>query len=357
MRTKRAKVLIVNRDIKYFQTIEDVLKNDASVTILDNPQLVESEIKSEEYSAIITDSGYDSTCGFKILDLVNKWSPETIKIIMSDNVKTDEILEAINNYQVFKFLHKSISTIKLHLAVKEALIAYKIKKEFIHFNENDIRNFLYVPFDILHNLRLDLFNFSIQIGRYAKNHKHELPIKDFWSFEVTCLMMFTGSLFTDFTDINEVYKTENLVKVLRHSAKITNAIPLLEVTSKSLLELAKLYEHKQKVINLYRDSETLKILLDYFILKKNKNFYQEITKLYTVELVKFIIDISNSRTDTSRIVSVNELEIGMVALEDFKTLSGSVVVKKGELITQSNLTAILQLESKNRIKTIYKIQG
>ena len=329
MSKKRARILIVNNDQKYSNFISDTFGNEIEITIAGSfDTAVNNIILNNDIAVIITGYDLNSQNGYKILEFATRKSPESLKIVIADEVKIADTLVAINKFQVFKFFQKNISKSDLNQAVREALVSYRIKSELVHINEKTIKGFLYIPINILHSLRHEVFDLAIKVAKFAKIQKGNLPIKDFWSFEVSCLMMFTGSLNYNFTNTLELYQTQNLVKTLKRSATLTDSIPLLNSVSRTLLELAELYEHKQKVFNLSRDSEVLKILIDYFALQKGDNFYQTIIKLYSVDLVKFITSLSNSfNHKNERVLSVYELDVGMVAAENYGFESDSIIIK------------------------------
>lgn len=286
----KTNVFIVSYNYEYFTDMVDLRSNDIQLTVSDDLEVLMSKRLNEDIAVVIIDQ---INPNLKILELTKKITPHSQILLCFDKFTLSEAIEAVNRFQIFKLLDKTVLQANdLNESISLAIIYYHERKKLTLDYERIINGFLYIPLDILHSQSSKIFELAIDMAKFSKSHNSKLPIIDLWSFEVSCLIIFWGSLNYNIHSIGDLYHTPNLIKVIKRTVSLVASIPPLDKVRRNLSEIVELYEYDQKVINLSRDSQTLKLVIDYFILKNMRNFHQEIIRLYSVDIVKYILSIS-----------------------------------------------------------------
>ncbi len=81
-------------------------------------------IQKKRCSVVIADSYLNDMSGLQLLSRSAEISPETVRIVVSDQISSDELLKAVNNVGLFRIISRPAENGNLESAVQEALSHY-----------------------------------------------------------------------------------------------------------------------------------------------------------------------------------------------------------------------------------------
>jgi len=85
--------------------------------------------KEGEMALVITDQRMPGTTGIELLARVAKAWPETVRIILTAYTDAEEIIDAINQGRVFRYIVKPWDEHELDLSIKNAIELYRLTKQ------------------------------------------------------------------------------------------------------------------------------------------------------------------------------------------------------------------------------------
>ncbi len=130
---KEFNILAVDDEVYNLQAIERSLRamegyvfNYYSST---NPVEALQEVKTRDIHLLITDQRMPSMTGIELLQEVLKYSPHTIRIILTAFTDTGEVLDAINLGHVYRYITKPWDTKDFTVIIRQALDYYTLTIE------------------------------------------------------------------------------------------------------------------------------------------------------------------------------------------------------------------------------------
>jgi len=91
-------------------------------------------IKNKDIAVVMSDQQMPLMNGSEFLEKVKVISPDSIRIVLSGHYSDTDIIEAINNGGVFRFLTKPFDVEKLHETINDAGQIFQAKRENIRLN-------------------------------------------------------------------------------------------------------------------------------------------------------------------------------------------------------------------------------
>jgi serine phosphatase RsbU (regulator of sigma subunit)/CheY-like chemotaxis protein len=136
---ERLKLLVVddepdNLDLLYrtFRRDFEVIQADSAITAL---QILEEQ---GEMGIIISDQRMPEMLGSEFLSKTVEKFPDTIRIVLTGYTDVEDLVDAINSGQVFKYITKPWTAAQLRVVVQQAAETYKVIKQ----RTNDLRRAL-----------------------------------------------------------------------------------------------------------------------------------------------------------------------------------------------------------------------
>lgn len=135
-------VLFVDDEENILRSLRRSLIDEPYVTIFANSGKRAIEmLRQEEVHVVVTDLHMPDIEGLALLEIIKEEYPRAIRLVFSGDAATDNLLEAINNGQIFRFITKPLkSSGELKTIIRQAIEYYDLYSE---------RNMLMVFFEQL----------------------------------------------------------------------------------------------------------------------------------------------------------------------------------------------------------------
>ena len=126
---KPYKILLVDDNVELLDIVETTLSQDYHVLKTVNAQDALHILSKEQVDLIITDQRMPGMTGIEFLEKTLEYNPRMVKIILTGYTDTKDLMDAINQGRVYKYITKPFRTDDLHLIVKRALEHYEMENE------------------------------------------------------------------------------------------------------------------------------------------------------------------------------------------------------------------------------------
>ena len=314
------------------------------------------QIKENTISVVISDMKMPKIGGTDFLAIVEKHSPDSIRILLSGESGKQELIEAINTSHVHKYLDKPCPPAELESVIRNSISDYK--KNLMTKNEIDqtVKGAVQVIV-CQHKFFLpEIYKKSLKIARQAKIVGDFFGIRKSWELEMSSLLMFYGALHNKIHHWDVLMTAENKEKSIAVSVGFLKEIPKFLKVTQILNELTKLFKSKSLILKIDSEAKLIKFLVDYNNLIADSNFDIKFQDLYSNAIFKQI-DKINAMLDPTfvREISPEEVAAGMIFAEPVRTKSGAIVVNKGEIVTQKHVTQVNQFYAKKQLDETLKL--
>ncbi len=115
------RILAVDDDTGNLAVLEDLLEDEYEIEICSDPVEALEIFKSGDFDMVITDQRMPEMTGVELLSHVHKLKPETVRIIVSAYADSREILAAINQGSVYRYVLKPWDPVDIESVVEQGL--------------------------------------------------------------------------------------------------------------------------------------------------------------------------------------------------------------------------------------------
>ncbi len=125
----RPDVLVVDDERHILRAVMRVLGDSFDVVVSDDPHAAVKILERDQPKVLITDFRMPGLDGLGVLRAACHHSPETVRILMTGQADRKNIIEAINDGGIFRFVAKPWHNEALCALVREALQAHEFARE------------------------------------------------------------------------------------------------------------------------------------------------------------------------------------------------------------------------------------
>lgn len=349
-------VLLVDDDENILNAIKRNLNGKFKVCAVSDVTEAISQLKTENFPIIVSDMKMPKINGADFLSIVQKHSPDSIRILLSGESTRDDIIRCINECHIFKFLSKPCPPATLEKNLREAKEKYKenlFSKAEIDATVKGVTQVI----ASMHKFFLpEIYYKSLKIARQSKLLSNHFNLKSTWDLEMSSLLMFFGALHNK-VHYWEILKIgENMDKSLNVSIGFLKKIPKFLTVTAVLQELRQLIKSKSLILKIDSEAKLIKFLIDYNNLISDSNFENKFQELYAKKVFDDL-DAINKIIDPTFIREIRPEEIasGMIFAEPVKTKSGATVVNQGEVVSKRHVDQVKQFHARNQIGETLKL--
>jgi DNA-binding NtrC family response regulator len=126
---KDYKILVVDDNTDILDVLELVLAEDYHIFKAQSAQEALDILSQQEIDLIITDQRMPGMTGVELLEKTLAYNPRMIKILLTGYIDTNDLIKAINQGKVYKYIAKPFSAHELKVIVKRALEHYEMERE------------------------------------------------------------------------------------------------------------------------------------------------------------------------------------------------------------------------------------
>jgi len=126
---KDYKILVVDDNTDILDVLELTLTEDYHIFKAQSAQEALDILSQQEIDLIITDQRMPGMTGVELLENTLAYNPCMIKILLTGYIDTNDLIKAINQGKVYKYIAKPFSAHELKVIVKRALEHYEMERE------------------------------------------------------------------------------------------------------------------------------------------------------------------------------------------------------------------------------------
>jgi DNA-binding NtrC family response regulator len=114
-------VLIVDDEIGVRQSLKMLLKKEYEVFLAEKAEEAFSQIKEHSPKVILLDITLPDLDGFKVLERIKQDHPDTIVIVMTGSIMTDEMVLEVDKFKAYGYVSKPFDINELRLMITQSL--------------------------------------------------------------------------------------------------------------------------------------------------------------------------------------------------------------------------------------------
>lgn len=129
MSAAKPKILLVDDEAANLQALERTLRSAFDCTTTLTPQEALKKLEKQDFAAVISDQRMPGMRGTELLARVAKTHPHTTRLILTAYTDAAEILEAINQSEIYRYIMKPWDNADLITTLNQACERYNLRKE------------------------------------------------------------------------------------------------------------------------------------------------------------------------------------------------------------------------------------
>lgn len=350
-------VLFVDDDINILKAMKRNFHEQFSIATASTIDEALNLLNDHQFPIVISDMKMPEMNGADLLIYVKQKSPDTIRVLLTGESGLPEAIKAINESDIYKFLTKPCPPEALRKTIESAITLYHAKYIERNILDKTVKSFVYILLEIINQISPEIFKKSLYIAKIIKSSKTKFNVKDRWSTEIASLLMFVGTIHLKIYNFSSIYGTQTLVDIINKSAQLTGKVQKFENVQKILTLLARHYQTGIPIKALDSDDKILKFVIDYCVLIKDSQFQKKISRMYSDEILHSIPTLFGieKKPQTEVSLRADELKSGMIAAEKIVTGSGSVIMEKGEELTETHVSTLQIFTSKSILQEPFKM--
>ncbi|MEW8507383.1 MAG: HD domain-containing phosphohydrolase [Candidatus Thiodiazotropha sp.] len=314
------------------------------------------------FAVVISDMQMPNMNGIEFLSKVRTISPNTVRVMLTGNANLDVAIDAVNDGNIFRFLNKPVETDQLYQTITDSIQQYRlVTSEKILLNKT-LKGAVDLMADILSMVNPVAFSHSSQIKQHAHTIVKSLSLQDSWHYDLAAMLCQLGYISLPEDLIRKVAEGEELTQAeAQHykshpgmGARLLKHIPRLEVVADMVerqndsvgkIEFQGKLSNQDKAIlggqilrvaiayeNLISQGMEEQAAIDE--LKENPSHYDPI-------LVETLALGSQNRKVEVMTLPIDKLEPGLILDQPIKTNAGTLLVAKGQALSQAVLFRLL----------------
>jgi response regulator RpfG family c-di-GMP phosphodiesterase len=310
------------------------------------------------FPVVVCDMQMPGMNGAQLLSEIKKIYPETVRLMLTGNAHQKTAVDAINTGDVFRFLNKPCPPQKMLEEIHEALKYHHLQKAEHELLEKTLKGSIRALIQILSIVSPKIFGHTENIKTYVIKCAKVMGIRKTWELEAAALLSQIGLVTLPDTILDSIANGERLNADERMayeyhpilSSILINKIPRLEKISEAIRYQNEPFTSANEMsgTNLPIWSRLLKAVLDLVAgeisglsssgaLEKLQARSQD----YDPKVLVALAAVLNTKPDVSITeVCLKDLYSGMVIASDIVSLSGVLLVAKGQKLNDSILVRI-----------------
>ena len=328
------------------------------------------------FPVVVSDMRMPNMNGAEFLTKVKQLTPNTMRILLTGHTDIEAAMSAINEGEIFRFLLKPCPTESLIKTLDSAVDQNRLLRAEKELLEKTLQGSIKVLTDILSLVNPLAFSRSTKIRQYVKHITSKLSINGKWQYELAAMLSQIGCVTVPEEILSKVYADQKLSDkeqaLFNGHAKIGHdliaKIPRLKTVAQMIQNQQDtptdlLSKPATELPPDVLGGQILKIVLD---LDRHIMAGQSITSAitgmngqsnyYHSELVELLSDLKEDKSEATRkMISAAQLTTAMVIDEDIITTNGTLIVTKGQEVTEAMLARIKTFSENDALPELFRV--
>ena len=372
------KILFVDDDPKILSTFRRLLHGKYTVDTAIGPIAGLRQLnKFGPYAVVVADMKMPEMNGIDFLNRVKDFFPDTVRIMLTGHADIEMAVKAINNGEIFRFLNKPCMQTKLLKALEAAITHHNLLVSEKELLEKTLTGTVQILMDLLSLTSEKVMGRVVRIKRYVRDVAMHLKETDVWMYETAVMLSQIGCITMPESIVKKIdagidIEDEEMRIFMQHpvlAAEIVRKIPRMEHIATIIT-----YQHKhfdgggfpQDSIqgnDLPLGSRILKVALDFDAYVMRGMSYKNALltmknqiERYDIQVFKaFLKILQMEETYEINTISLDRIQPGMILLEDIIGLNTTVLLKKGNEITEGLKIKLSRMDSLCGVKQPVKV--
>ena len=330
---------------KNFQ-VETALGPEAGLRIL---------MARKSFAVIISDLRMPVMDGIQFLSRAKIIAPDSVQIIFTGNADLQNAIEAVNKGTIYRFLTKPCPIQILNGVLEQAVEQYQLVTAEKELLEKTLKGSIKVLSELLSLLNPEAFGRSSRIKRHAVDLANHLKVTDTWRIETAAMLSQIGCVTLSEEVIKKIHQgrelsTEEAKRFASHpkiASELLSHIPRMQEVAEIIAHQAAHFDGKGQIENFRKEehiplgARILKVVLDFDDLEsqglsksdalkelKGRQGWYDPAVLEAFEAVRGL-----KRQYVVKVEPVDRLRVQMILAEDVRSLTGSLLISRGQEVT------------------------
>jgi FixJ family two-component response regulator len=369
------KILFVDDEPQVLDGLKRMLYKEFEVDTAVGAELALTAIRvCGPYSVVVSDMRMPGMNGAQFLAQLRQTAPDTVRMLLTGYTDLNAAVAAVNDGNIFRFLTKPCTKEVLATAITTGLVQYRLITAEKELLERTLMGSIKVLTDVLSAASPEAFGRSMRIARCVRHLVSKFDLPSPWRFEAAAMLSQLGCVTLDPEIIQAAYLGENLspenqARFAAHplvARDLLVNIPRLEsiawMISQQLVKEtsptipqtpeagaeAIVFGAKMLKLAVAFDDLRMKGMSDEDAISKLQGRHVE----FGADLVEALVSIKpESGKMEVRKIPASKITTGMILQQEIRTLTGMLVVAKGQEVTHALL---IKLDNFSRGGTIDK---
>lgn len=362
------KILFVDDEPNVLQSMQRQLHNRFKVRTAGSADEALRILKEEgPFAVIVSDMRMPGMNGIELLARTKDLYPDMVRLMLTGYADQETAMEAVNSGQIFRFLTKPCPQSTFVIALALALRQHRLiiaEKELLH---KTLKGSIHVLSELLSVANPLAFSAGLRIQDAVVQIAAALHLPNLWQYEIAALMSQIGCITLPVDILNKVYAGVNMTQEERElfsnhplvGASLLEKIPRLEnVTTMIGLQQQRFDAYLTKpgpagAEEVVIGAQILKAVIDFDQhlmrgMSRGEAFgaLRRQSGAYNPKVLAALAAVKFEEQRQVLSLSVAQVSVGMVAMEDIVTKNQVLIIPKGLTITWPMLQGLLNFSRK-----------
>lgn len=349
-------VLFVDDEPNVLSGIRRQLRRQFRIDTAPGPEEGLARLREASYPVIVTDMRMPGMNGAEFLKRARSIQPNSVRMVLSGEASIDAAIQAVNDGSIYRYLRKPLDRHGLVSGVRSALERYEVERNERELLEKTLGGAVQTLSEALQLVHPVAFRSTGRVVRVACDLNDAFRVCPAWEMKIAASLVFIGCIAISENDLLDAqaarHSTDAFARHARLGEDLIGRIPRLERAAAMVgahLERATPDDYRRfdQLDPVRRGAILLGLAVEVDRLAtQGRTKGQLLLELEKRVDARFVKALSRSRISADGemevlAVRVDELEVGMVAMEPIETVSGIRLVKQDAEITRAMRTRIV----------------
>jgi response regulator RpfG family c-di-GMP phosphodiesterase len=359
-----ARILLVDDEPSILEAYKRSLRNHFTlVTANSGSEALDILASEEAFAVIVSDMKMPQMNGIELLSTVKDKYPNIVRLLLTGNADQETAVLAINTSDVFQFLQKPCQAEQMIAAIEKALDHHRLLALEQNLLESTVHGSILALVEVLSLTSPKIFGHAEVVKKYASICGEALGLPKLWELESAALLGQIGAVTLLENTIDKITRGTPLSEDEKRAykkcpeigAQLISKIPRLENVSEIIRYQNKGYdgsglpENNVSGENIPIGARVLRATFDLVASEASGLSSEEAlskissrSELYDPEVLNVLKQtIGSDHTLVMVSITVLQLEKGMTVATDIEAFDGTLLVKKGQTVTESMLERLI----------------
>ena len=314
-------------------------------------QLIAADIP---FAVVVSDMKMPDVNGITVLTEVARHHPDTVRVMLTGDADQRTAVDAVNEGNIFRFLSKPCPPDSMARTLEAAVRQYRLVRAEHELLTKTLSGSVSLMVQMMSLMNPKAYGQASRVRRFAREVATRMNVENSWEVEIAAMLSQIGCVAIPNEVVDKVVdgiplKAEEQRMWDEHpktGSDLVRTIPRLEGAA----DLIALQRHDSPDPSTPLGARVLKVVLDHDALSAVTSppealhtMLHERAEQYDKEVLQTLSQLVTSQYATKK-VEVIGLREGMVFDQNVETLTGSVLISKGQEVTESLINRLQNFE-------------